>query len=133
MIYLLDTNAWISYLNFPASPIRKHLSERSPQEIATCSIVKAEFVFGAYRSARCDANLSLLKTLFEGIRSFPFDDSAIDFYGRIRADLSKRGSPIGPNDLLISAIALANNCVLITHNTSEFGMVPELIYEDWLI
>ena len=133
MIYLLDTNAWVSYLNSPTSPVRNRLKRFSPQEIATCSVVKAELYYGAYKSSRRDVNLALLSNLFEEIQSYPFDDAAADVYGRIRADLTKRGTPIGPNDLLISAISLANDLVLITHNVSEFGKVAELKFEDWKI
>ncbi|MCC6124692.1 MAG: type II toxin-antitoxin system VapC family toxin [Pirellulales bacterium] len=133
MTYLLDTNAWISYLNSPASSVRDHLAKYSPQDIAICSVVKAELYFGAYNSTRCNANLALLTILFRGIQSYPFDDAAAEIYGRIRAELSKRGTPIGPNDLMISAIALTNRFVLVTHNASEFGKVPELQIEDWQI
>jgi tRNA(fMet)-specific endonuclease VapC len=131
MIYLLDTNAWISYLNSQTSPVRDRLKRLAPQDIATCSVVKAELLYGAYNSSRCEANLALLSNLFKEIRSYSFDDAAADCYGRIRADLTKRGAPIGPNDLMISAIALTNQLVLITHNVSEFGKVAELKIEDW--
>jgi tRNA(fMet)-specific endonuclease VapC len=131
MIYLLDTNAWISYLNSHTSPVRNRLNRFSPQEITTCSVVKAELYFGAYKSSRREENLALLSNLFKEIQSYPFDDAAADVYGRIRADLIKRGAPIGPNDLMISAIALTKDLVLITHNVSEFSKVAELKYEDW--
>ena len=65
--------------------------------------------------------------------SLPFDDSAAEEYGRIRAHLANLGTPIGPNDLLIAAIALANKITLVSHNTAEFSRVPGLILEDWQI
>jgi tRNA(fMet)-specific endonuclease VapC len=133
MTYLLDTNAWISYLNSPTSPVRDRLAKYSPRDIAVCSVVKAELFFGAHNSSRSQANLALLTNLFRGIQSYPFDDAAAEIYGRIRAELHKRGTPIGPNDLMISAIALANNFALVTHNVSEFGKVPGLQIEDWQI
>lgn len=117
-IYLLDTNAWISYLNFPSSPVRTHLQKHSPQELAICSVVKAELYFGAYKSSRRAQNLSLLANLFQGFISYPFDDAAAEVYGQIRTDLFKRGAPIGPNDLMISSIALAHNLILVTHNVA---------------
>ena len=61
----------------------------------------------------------------------PFDDQAVEYYGKIRATLAAIGQPIGPNDLLIAAIALANQVILVTHNTREFGRVEGLIIEDW--
>ena len=63
--------------------------------------------------------------------SFPFDDSAADVYARIRHHLESQGTPIGPYDLQIAAIALTNGCTLVTHNTTEFSCVPGLVLEDW--
>ena len=63
--------------------------------------------------------------------SLPFDDQAAEEYSLIRAELEQAGTPIGPNDLMIAAIALANNVTLITHNTQEFGRVTGLQIEDW--
>ena len=53
-------------------------------------------------------------------------------YGRIRAELEAAGTPIGPNDLLIAAHALAVDAVLVTANTREFLRVPGLQVENWL-
>jgi tRNA(fMet)-specific endonuclease VapC len=61
----------------------------------------------------------------------PFSDAAADVYGRIRADLETRGTPIGGNDLLIASIALVYGLTLVTHNTREFGRVTGLLLEDW--
>jgi tRNA(fMet)-specific endonuclease VapC len=63
--------------------------------------------------------------------SIDFDDAAAGIYGQIRAHLASRGTPIGPNDVLIAAIAVANGITLVTHNTSEFSRVPGLLIEDW--
>ncbi|MDZ7696616.1 MAG: PIN domain-containing protein [Deltaproteobacteria bacterium] len=63
--------------------------------------------------------------------SVPFDDEAARKYGEIRSDLARKGTPIGPNDLMIAAIALAHESVLITHNTREFKRVVGLKVEDW--
>ncbi len=68
---------------------------------------------------------------FNGFVSLPFDDRASEATGTIRADLERQGTPIGPNDLLIAAIALANNAILVTHNSREFGRVARLKIEDW--
>lgn len=63
--------------------------------------------------------------------SLPFDDEATLVYGRIRAQLAALGTPIGPYDLQIAAIAIAHNLILVTHNTAEFSRVDELLIEDW--
>jgi tRNA(fMet)-specific endonuclease VapC len=59
------------------------------------------------------------------------DDTAAKIFGAIRADLARKGTPIGPYDLQIAAIALANRLTLVTHNTREFGRIAELNLEDW--
>jgi tRNA(fMet)-specific endonuclease VapC len=131
MTYLLDTNTCIRFLNPRSSAVPGHLAAVSREEVAICPIVKAELYYGAYKSARRDANLDLLAKFFSQFVSLPFDDAAAEAYGRLRAELARRGTPIGPNDLLIAAIALAHDLTLVTHNTTEFSRVPGLHLEDW--
>ena len=131
MIYLPDTNAWIAYINLGDSPVKSQFRAHSPADIAFCAVVKAELLYGAYRSMRREDNLHLLTSLFQLFKSLPFDDAAADTYGRIRADLTARGTPIGLNDLMIAAIALAHHLTLVTHNIREFGRVEGLHLEDW--
>jgi len=131
MLYLPNTNVWIAYVNPGDSPVKARFLQYDPQDLALCSVVKAELLFGAYRSARREANLQLLATLFGGFPSLPFEDTAADQYGRLRADLVANGTPIGPNDLMIAAIALAHNLTLVTHNTREFSRVTGLRLDDW--
>ena len=131
MIYLPDTNAWIAYVNPGDSPVKSEFRAHPPADIAFCAVVKAELLYGAYRSTRREDNLRLLTSLFQLFKSLPFDDAAADTYGRIRADLTARGTPIGLNDLMIAAIALAHHLTLVTHNIREFGRVEGLHLEDW--
>ena len=95
--------------------------------------MKAELYYGAFKSARRDANLAVLETLFSGLSSFAFDGEAARIFGDIRADLARKCTPIGPYDIQIAAIALANDCILITHNTDEFSCIAGLKLEDWEI
>jgi tRNA(fMet)-specific endonuclease VapC len=76
------------------------------------------------------ANLALIAGLLQQFLSLPFDDRAAEEYGKIRAHLEGLGTPIGPNDLLTAAIALAYSLILVTHNTTEFSRVPGLVLED---
>jgi tRNA(fMet)-specific endonuclease VapC len=131
LIHLLDTNTCIQLWQRKNLIVRSRFERFTPDEIALCSIVKAELVFGAHKSQRIEANLSLLEKLLAPITSFSFDDNAANYYGKIRADLSAKGQLIGANDLIIAAIALANNLTLITHNTDEFSRVDGLRLEDW--
>jgi len=63
--------------------------------------------------------------------SLPFDDSCAEAYGAIRSDLEASGTPIGPNDLMIAAVALTHDLVLVSHNEREFTRVVDLRLEDW--
>ncbi len=82
-------------------------------------------------SSRPAANLRLLEVFFKPFVSFPFDESGSKVYGRLRDDLARKGTPIGPDDLMIAAIAVANELTLVTANTHEFSRVVGLSYENW--
>ena len=130
-MYLLDTNVCIHLLNQKHLGILQHFQQHSPAEIALCSIVKAELLYGARHSQRVQDNLQLLAKFFAPLVSLPFDDRCAEEAGLIRADLAGQGNPIGPNDLLIAATARAHDAVLITHNSGEFSRVTGLRMEDW--
>ena len=133
MIYLLDTNACIVYLNRRNSGVMRRLQSLSPKDIAVCSVVKAELFYGANRSNNPQRTLALQQRFLNNFVSLPFDDKPAIAYSQIRADLAAMGTPIGPYDLQIAAIALANNLILVTHNTREFSRITGLKIEDWEI
>lgn len=134
MKYLLDSNTCIVYLRDPIhSSVAQRFGATQPGDAVVCSVVRAELMYGALHSGQRQANLSRLHRFLAGLVSLPFDDASADAYGSIREDLATKGIPIGPNDLLIAAIAVANNLVLITHNTGEFGRVQGLQLEDWQV
>lgn len=132
-MYLLDTNACIAVLNGSSQPLITRLQSQNPGDILLCSIVKAELIYGAYHSSRAADNLRLLDRFFDPFISLPFNDACCHVYGRIRSDLARSGTPIGPNDLLIAAIAAANDLTLVTANSKEFGRVAGLQIENWEI
>jgi tRNA(fMet)-specific endonuclease VapC len=131
MRYLLDTNVCIRYLNRRAEGVQQQLLLREPEEIVVCSVVKAELFYGSLKSKNPERNLEKQRQFVERFVSLPFDDKAANAYSRIRARLEELGTPIGPNDLMIAAIAVANDVVLVTHNTREFGRIEGLKCEDW--
>lgn len=130
-MYLLDTNACIRILTGRSAPLVERLRQKSPREILLCSIIKAELIHGAYRSARPAENMRLLDRFFEPYDSLPFDDRCAEAYGRIRSDLGRAGIVIGPNDLLIAATAMIHRLTLVTANTREFTRVIGLEIENW--
>lgn len=132
MSYLLDTNACIMYLNNSNAQIVDKIKGTKSSDIYLCQIVKAELTFGAYNSTRQSDNLALLEKFFAQFTSLLFNDEAVDVYGKIRAALAKAGEPIGPNDQIIAAIAIAHNVTLVTNNTKEFSRIASLKSEDWM-
>ena len=132
MQYLLDTNTCIAFLKGNQKVVDK-IRIIGIEHLLLCSVVKAELWFGACKSERVLGNQAVLKEFFMQFSSLSFDDDSIQYYGEIRALLSKSGKPIGANDLLIAAVAKTNQVILVTNNTKEFMRVPDLLIEDWLI
>ncbi len=131
MKYLLDTNVCIVYLKGRNLSLKQRLDTVSIQDIAVCSVVKAELCYGAMKSANPERNFALQQSFLAQFVSLPFDDLAATTFGAIRSQLEIRGISIGAYDLQIAAIALANNLTLVTHNTREFERVDGLQVEDW--
>jgi tRNA(fMet)-specific endonuclease VapC len=130
--HLLDTNSCVDHLRHGlASTVTAKLAAAPPGSVVICSLVVGELHYGAHRSVRKTETLSQVQAFCRRFPSFTFDDQAAEEYGRIRAHLTAPGSVIGPNDLLIAAIALANDLTLVTNNTREFARVPGLKLEDW--
>jgi tRNA(fMet)-specific endonuclease VapC len=121
----------VEYLNGRSRRVSEALQRRTPAEVAVCSVVKAELHYGALRSKNPQDSLAKLEAFLAPYRSLPFDDQCAAAYGRIRARLAQLGSLIGPNDLLIAAIAVVHGATLVTHNVREFSRVEGLVYEDW--
>ena len=130
-MYLLDTNACIQFLNGTSEALRSHFQQHPPSDIALCSIVKAELLFGARHSQRIETNLLRIKQFSAPLTSLVFDDRCAEEYAQIRADLSRQGKIIGSNDMLIASIARVHDAVLVTNNTGEFSRIANLRIEDW--
>ena len=132
MTHLLDTNSCVNHLRLgQASKITAKLAAAAPGSVVLCSVVVAELLYGAHRSQQKAKTLNEVQTFCAQFSSLPFDDLAAAEYGEIRAHLDARGTPIGPNDLMIASIALVHDLTVVTHNTAEFSRVPALKLEDW--
>ncbi len=124
-MYLLDTNICIALMKGEAEA-RKQIRNFAVNEIGLPAIVVAELAFGAWKAEFVGRSLANLEEILKVYRVIPFDEAAAMQYGRIRSELQKAGTPIGPNDYLIAAIALAQNATLITRNVREFERIPGL-------
>ncbi len=130
-MFLLDTNACIAVLKRSSQPLLDRLRKASPGEIRICAITKGELLYGARHSARVAENLRALEVFWAPYASLSFDDRSAEEYAAIRADLAARGRPVGPNDLMIAAIARTHDLTVITRNVGEFSRVPGLRVENW--
>jgi len=130
-MYYLDSNTCIYFLNGRYESVREHIYSIPPYNIRIPVIVKAELLAGAYRSAARERTLKKLLAFLSEFQIEPFTDETTEAYAQIRSDLEKKGTPIGPNDMLIAAIALSNQGILVTHNTKEFKRVKGLQLADW--
>lgn len=133
MKYLLDTNVCIRYLQGRLPVILDAIRSRKPDEIVICAVVKAELYYGAMKSQFPAETLAKQRQFTDRFPALPFDGKAALIFGKIRADLHRQGNLIGPYDLQIGAIALANNLTLVTHNTREFSRIEGLQLTDWEI
>ena len=129
--YLLDTNIISDLVRNPAGRVAGKIAAVGEDAVVTSVVVAAELRFGAAKkgslalSARIDAILATLVVL-------PLEPPADAVYGRLRAKLEQDGTPIGANDTLIAAHALALERVLVTANSREFERVAGLEVVNWL-
>ncbi|MDO9180465.1 MAG: type II toxin-antitoxin system VapC family toxin [Agitococcus sp.] len=130
--YLLDTNACIAILK-GNSTMLANLRRVGVRQLYLCAPVKAELWFGACKSAKIVENKEKLDVFFDGLPSLSLDDKVIKTLGELRMSLFAKGTPIGPYDMQIAAIALSYGLTVVTHNVREFERVPDLVVEDWLV
>ena len=131
MRYLLDTNILSDLVRNPHGRITQRIRKVGEARVCTSIIVAAELRYGSEKkgSPRLTAQLA---TVLSALEVLPFDAPADSTYGLLRARLERSGKPIGANDLLIAAQALALGHVLVTDNEREFARVDGLSCENWL-
>lgn len=131
-IVLLDTNIISHIMRQPAGLAARRASELSVTErLCTSVVVQSELLFGLAKNPSKRIQ-SAYDVAMAGIDVLPLENSAAPQYARIRASLESEGKPIGANDLLIAAHALALDATLVTDNETEFRRVPGLRVENWL-
>lgn len=130
-LYLLDTNIISALARDPHGGIAGRIREVGQDAVCVSIITAAELRYGVEKkgSERLRAQIG---AILDAVDVRALDAPSDAEYGRIRAALEVAGTPIGPNDLLIAAHALALGAVLVTANTAEFERVPGLIIENWL-
>ncbi len=131
MRYMLDTNICIYAVKHKPKKVFQRLQEVDPEDICVSSVTYAELVQGVEKSAAIEKNRLALSMLFANIEIMNFDVDAADCYGKIRAGLEKKGSPIGPLDMMIAGHAMSKGYTVVTNNVKEFSKVPGLKIDNW--
>lgn len=132
MRYLLDTNICIYLIKNKFDSVRRHFAAWEIGDIGVSSITVAELQVGVQKSRHVTQNIQALSQFLLPLIIADFDAGAAAVYGQVRADLEKRGVPIGALDTLIAAHALSLGVTLVTNNTKEFARVNQLKSENWV-
>ena len=131
MRYLLDTNIVSDLVRNPQGRAAEHIRRVGEAQVCTSIIVAAELRYGAAK--RGSPRLARqLQAVLGALDVLPFAPPADRAYGEIRTRLEQTGRPIGGNDLLIAAHAVALGCTIVTDNEAEFARIDGLIHENWL-
>ena len=130
-MYLLDTNICIYAMKNSFPNLSQKLFRVSPSEIFISSITVGELEYGCSKSRWGKRSRNVMNLFLAAYTILPFDQDDAVVFGRIRAELAKAGSPIGPYDIQIAAQCISRGLTVVTHNTGEFNRVSGLGVEDW--
>ena len=130
-MYLLDTDICIYIINKHPEKVERKIYLLNHQDIKISSITVSELEYGASKSERRDQNRIALYNFLSPFEIIPFNTRDAEIYGIIRAELERRGTPVGPYDLQLAAQALARELILITNNIAEFSRIKNLNLENW--
>jgi tRNA(fMet)-specific endonuclease VapC len=129
--FLLDTNILSDLVRNPQGRVAARIADVGDSAVCTSIVVAAELRYGAAKRGS-ERLTNQVERILAVIDIQPFDAPADAVYAQIRTDLERAGSPIGGNDLLIAAHALATDCVVVTDNEREFARVRDLKVENWI-
>ena len=132
--YLLDTNI-VSYFvkGVSGSLVQRMQVGLGAQDIAISAITRAELRYGEAMMDKFDKRRRRIDLLLKELPALPWGDEAADEFGRLKASLRRNGTPVGDFDTQIAAHALAEDLILVTHNTRHFERIPDLTLEDWMV
>lgn len=130
MKYLLDTDTCIYLINERPKPVIARFRRHAVGDIGVSAVTVSELAWGVAKTGSA-RNRAALEAFLLPLEIAPYDHAAALRYGEVRADLARRGRPIGPLDTMIAAHALSLGATLVTNNVREFGRVPDLAIENW--
>ena len=130
-MYILDANTLIYFFK-GIGKVADNLLAVSPKDVGVPAVVLYELEYGIAKSSSPKKRTKQLQELCALVEVLPFGNEAAKTSATIRAALEKKGTPIGPYDVMIAGTALSKQGVLVTSNTKEFRRVPKLQVIDWL-
>lgn len=130
-MYFLDTNICIYYLNGTVPSVRDNLLSTPPHEIKIPVIVHSELWYGVQKSQHKEKNKLKLQRFLDPFDVVSYTPDFSETYAELRFASVSSGNIVGPNDLLIASIVVANNGTLVTRNTNEFSRIPQLKLKEW--
>lgn len=133
MKYMLDTNICIYAIKHKPQAVLDHIMRHDPSSLFISSVTYAELMYGVEKSSAKAKNYLALTLFLSPMEVIPFDSNVAKHYGNIRAELEKKGTPIGSMDTLIAAHARSSDMILVTNNTREFNRVSNLAVENWAL
>ncbi|MBR8654636.1 tRNA(fMet)-specific endonuclease VapC [Achromobacter sp. Marseille-Q0513] len=128
--FVLDTNICIFAIKNKPSNVRQALNRR-PGQLCVSAITAMELRYGAEKSATPARNHAVIDGFLKRLEVLNYDRAAATHAGRLRAELARAGTPIGPYDAMIAGHARSRGFVLVTNNTREFSRVSGLRLDDW--
>ena len=130
-MFLLDTNICIYIINKRPQRVLDIFNTIDIRELKLSSVTMAELEYGASKSAFRERNRRALMAFASAFEIVPFDDTDAEIFGLLRADLERRGVPIGPYDMQIASQAINRGYAVVTNNISEFTRIHGLRLENW--
>lgn len=133
MTYLLDTDTTIYIIKKKPESVFRKLRPQGMEQVAVSTITVAELEHGVAKSQQPERNRVALMEFLIPFALIDFDHKAARTYGKIRAAVESKGSPIGLMDLLLAAQALSRDLIFVTNNVREFRRVEGLRVENWAV
>jgi tRNA(fMet)-specific endonuclease VapC len=131
-VYLLDTNICIYLIKKHPAKVLERLMSCSPEEVALSVVTVSELAYGVSKSLSQQKNRDALELFLSPFQVLAYPVEAAFAYGQIRAELERKGTPIGAMDLMIAAHAMAAGATLVSNNLREFRRVSGLMTENWV-
>ena len=131
--YMLDTDTCSYIMKRSSAAVMRRLQAVSVADVCMSVVTKSELLYGVAVSPRRTHDAAALAAFLPYVEVRDLTDDAAQHYADIRAELKKRGTLIGANDLFIAAHARSSRLTLVTNNTAEFGRVTDLLIENWTV